>query len=171
MIIKNSKRFIKTNENPIYLADQLQTLYEDNYHIFYTLVLKPAGIKPSTIKNYGAYHYILKLNNNLPSVFVFIENISKYTLHCSMRIEEGVIGEHKNVYNTPHQFRMKIYLDAKLLEIYDINYEPSHEINMKSGISKKILNNSNTKNKLVKSTFLNQWLKTLLNSEYHLINL
>ena len=28
-----------------------------------------------------------------------------------------------------------------------------------------------TENKLVKSTFLNQWLKTLLNSGYHLINL
>jgi hypothetical protein len=88
-----------------------------------------------------------------------------------MRIEEGVIGEHKNIYNTPHQFRMKLYLDAKLLEIYDINYEPNHEINMKSGISKKILNKTNTENKLIKSTFLNQWLKKLLNSEYHLINL
>ena len=41
----------------------------------------------------------------------------------------------------------------------------------KSGISKKILDSSNTENRLVKSTFLNQWLKTLLNAEYHLINL
>jgi len=171
MIIKNSKNYTKKNENPIYLADKLQAVYEDNYHIFSELVLTPAEIKPSTFKSYGVYNYILKLNNNLPSVFVCIENISKYTLHCSMRIEEGVIGEHKNVYNKPYNFRMKLYLDAKLLEIYDINYERKHEINMKSGISKKILDSSNTANRLVKSTFLNQWLKTLLNAEYHLINL
>ncbi|MCH2477067.1 MAG: hypothetical protein MK218_03780 [Gammaproteobacteria bacterium] len=170
MIIKNSKKLSKKNENPIYLAERLQAVYEDNYNIFSELVLKPAEIKPRTIKNYGAYNYILKLNSNLPSVFVCIENISKYTLHCSMRIEEGIVGEHKNVYNTPYNFRMKLYLDAKLLEIYDINFERTHEINTNSGISTKILDSSNTENKLVKSTFLNQWLKTLLNSEYHLLN-
>ena len=88
-----------------------------------------------------------------------------------MRIEEGIVGEHKNVYNTPYNFRMKLYLDANILEIYDINYERKHESNIKSGISKKILDISNTENRLGKSTFLNQWLKTLLNAEYHLINL
>ena len=88
-----------------------------------------------------------------------------------MRIEEGIIGEHKNVYNTPYNFRMKLYLDAKLLEIYDVNYERTQEINMTSGISTKILDNTNTENKLVKSSFLNQWLKTLKSSGYHLINL
>ena len=171
MIVKYSKKLTKKNKNPIYLADRLQAVYEDNYNIFSELVLKPAEIKPKTINNYQAYNYILKLNNNLPSVFVCIENISKYTLHCSMRIEEGIIGEHKNVYNTPYNFRMKLYLDAKLLEIYDVNYERTQEINMTSWISTKILDNANTENKLVKSSFLNQWLKTLLSSGYHLINL
>lgn len=93
MIVKYSKQLTKKNKNPIYLADRLQAVYEDNYNIFSELVLKPAEIKPKTINNYQAYNYILKLNNNLPSVFVCIENISKYTLHCSMRIEEGIIVE------------------------------------------------------------------------------
>ncbi len=171
MIVKYRKNI--NNEkpiNPLILAEKLQLIYHESFDIFNELILKPTEIKSKKIDNYKSINFTLKSSENMPLVYVCIETLSRYTLHCSMRIEGGFVDGSENVYQTPFIFRMKIYLDAQLLEVYDASSDMMKKDNKETQISPKLLNPVSSEIKLIKSEFLNQWLKILNQNGYIYIN-
>ena len=171
MIIKNSKNINHEKPiNPLVAAEKLQHTYHESFDIFNELILKPAEIKSKTIDSYRSVNFTLKSSENMPLVYVCIETLSRYTLHCSMRIDGGILNGNENVYQTPFMFRMKIYLDAKLLEVYDASSHKIKKDKKDTQISPKILNPVSSEIKLIKSEFLNHWLKILKQADYKYIN-
>ena len=171
MIIKQSKNVNHENPiNPLVVAEKLQHIYQESFDIFNELILKPSGIKSKTIDSYRSINFTLKSSENMPLVYVCIETLSRYTLHCSMRIEEGIVDGNENVYQTPFIYRMKIYLDAQLLEVYDASSHIIKKDKKDTQISPKLLNPVSSEKKLIKSEFLNRWLKMLKQNGYTCIN-
>ena len=65
---------------------------------------------------------------------------------------------------------MKIYLDAQLLEVYDASSHIIKKDKKDTQISPKLLNPVSSEKKLIKSEFLNRWLKMLKQNGYTYIN-
>ena len=171
MIIKYSKNINHEKPiNPLVVAEKLQHIYHESFDIFNELILKPTEIKSKTIDSYRSVNFTLKSSENMPLVYVCVETLSRYTLHCSMRIEEGILEGNDNVYQTPFIFRMKIYLDAQLLEVYDASSHIIKKDKKDTQISPKLLNPVSSEIKLIKSEFLNRWLKILKQTGYTYIN-
>ncbi len=156
--------------NPIILAEKLQKNYEESFNIFSELLLEPLTIEPNSIGKYKLMNFTLQSTQSMPLIYVSLETLSKYTLHCSMRIDGGVLKDNTKVYQTPFMFRMKLYLDARLLEVYDASLAPLLRDKKESEISPKLLNPVSTESKLIKSNFLNAWLVSLKNCNYRLLN-
>lgn len=171
MIIKYSKNINHEKPiNPLLVAEKLQNIYDESFDIFNELILKPTGIKSKSIESYRSINFTLKSSENMPLVYICIETLSRYTLHCSMKIEEGILNGNENVYQKPFIFRMKIYLDAQLLEVYDATSHSVKTDNKDTQISTKILNPISSEIKLIRSQFLNRWLKSLKQTDYICIN-
>ena len=91
--------------------------------------------EPAEEGKYSVKTYRLT-NSSMPSIEVCIENLSKYTKHAYMCIDP--LSSNGNVHFRPYTFRTKIYMDAKLIEIYDLSDE-SVSKKLESGISKNLL--------------------------------
>tara|TARA_Y100000590_G_scaffold416854_1_gene516009 strand:+ start:296 stop:820 length:525 start_codon:yes stop_codon:yes gene_type:complete len=171
VIVKYSKNI--NNEkpiNPLIVAEKLQHIYSQSFEIFNELILKPTGIESKSIDKYRSVNFTLKSLEDRPLIYVCVETLSRYTLHCSMRIEGGILNGNDNVYQTPLIFRMKIYLDAQLLEVYDASSQKIKIDKKDTQISPKLLNPISSEVKLIKSDFLYRWLKMLKVSGYAYIN-
>ena len=171
VIIKYSKNINHEKPiNPLLVAEKLQHIYEESFDIFNELILTPTGIKSKSTENYRSINFTLKSSANMPLVYVCIETLSRYTFHCSMKIEGGILNGNDNVYQTPFIFRMKIYLDAKLLEVYDASSHIVKADKKDTQISTKLLNPMSSEIKLIKSQFLYRWLNILKETGYMYIN-
>ena len=141
-------------------------LTEDNFKLFNKLILNsiPNDDQSSHEGKYSVKTYRLT-NPTMPSIEVCIENLSKYTKHAYMCIDP--LTKTGNVHFRPFTFRTKIYLDAKLIEVYDLS-KGTVSKNSESGISKNILKKSGIDEKIILSTIFNDWLKELLSINYQL---
>ena len=112
-------------------------LTEDNFKLFNKLILNsiPNDDQSSHEGKYSVKTYRLT-NPTMPSIEVCIENLSKYTKHAYMCIDP--YKETGNVHYRPYTFRTKIYMDAKLIEVYDLSKDIA-AVKSESGISKKLL--------------------------------
>ena len=141
-------------------------LTEDNFKLFNKLILNsiPNDDQSSHEGKYSVKTYRLT-NPTMPSIEVCIENLSKYTKHAYICIDP--LRKRGNVHFRPFTFRTKIYLDAKLIEVYDLSKETVSK-NSESGISKNLLKKSSIDEKIILSTIFNDWLKELLSINYQL---
>ena len=141
-------------------------LTEDNFKLFNKLILNsiPNHDRYSDQVNYSVKTYRLT-NPTMPSIEVCIENLSKYTKHAYMCIDP--LKKTGNVHFRPFTFRTKIYMDAKLIEVYDLSRETVSK-NSESGISKNLLKKSGINEKIILSTIFNDWMKELLSINYQL---
>ena len=168
------KDYLKSEENPKLISNQdiakLSKLNDDlterNFILFKTLILDSivCDDEPAEVGKYSVKTYRLT-NSSMPSIEVCIENLSKYTKHAYLCIDPlSSIG---NVHFRPYTFRTKIYMDAKLIEIYDLS-EESVSKKLESGISKNLLKKSGIEQKIILSTIFNHWLKELISANYKL---
>ena len=141
-------------------------LTEDNFNLFNKLILNsiPDDDQYSHEGKYSVKTYRLT-NPTMPSIEVCIENLSKYTKHAYMCIDP--LTKTGNVHFRPFTFRTKIYLDAKLIEVYDLSKGRVSK-HSESGISKNLLKKSGIDEKIILSTIFNDWLKELLSINYQL---
>ncbi len=141
-------------------------LTEENFKLFNELILNsiPNDDRDSHEGKYSVKTYRLT-NATMPSIEVCIENLSKYTKHAYMCIDP--LRKTGNVYFRPFIFRTKIYMDAKLIEVYDFSRGTVNK-NSESGISKNLLKKSGMDEKIILSTIFNDWLKELLSINYEL---
>ena len=141
-------------------------LTEENFILFKKLVLDSI-LDDNQSSNKGKYSvttYRLT-NSNMPPIEVCIENLSKFTKHAYMCIDP--LRRTGNVHFRPYTFRTKIYMDAKLIEVYDLTEESASK-KLESGISKSLLNKSGIDQKIILSTIFNDWLKELISVDYQL---
>jgi len=112
-------------------------LTEDNFNLFNKLILDsiPNDDQSSHEGKYSVKTYRLT-NPTMPTIEVCIENLSKYTKHAYMCIDP--LRKTGNVHFRPFTFRTKIYLDEKLIEVYDLS-KGTVSKNSESGISKNLL--------------------------------
>ena len=101
----------------------------------------------------------------MPSIEVCIENLSRYTKHAYMCI--NTLNKTGNVYYRPYTFRTKIYMDAKLIEVYDLS-EDSHGNKTESGISANLLKKTGINEKIILSAMFNDWLNELISVNYQI---
>ena len=168
------KDYLKSEENPKLISNQdiakLSKLNDDlterNFILFKTLILDSivCDDEPAEVGKYSVKTYRLT-NSSMPSIEVCIENLSKYTKHAYMCIDP--LSSNGNVHFRPYTFRTKIYMDAKLIEIYDLS-EESVSKKLESGISKNLLKKSGIEQKIILSTIFNHWLKELISANYKL---
>ncbi len=167
MNIKYSKNINNVKQKDLLIiAEKLQHIYHESFDIFNELILIPAGIKSKSINNYQSADITLKSSENMPLIHVCVETLSRYTLHCSMRMDGGIIKGNENVYQTPFIFRMKLFLDAQLLEVYDAVSHTKKRNKKDTQISLKLLNPVSSELKLIKSEFLKNWLRIIKTSGY-----
>ena len=168
------KDYLKSEQNPKLISNQdiakLSKLNDDlterNFILFKTLILDSVVYddEPAEVGKYSVKTYRLT-NSSMPSIEVCIENLSKYTKHAYLCIDPlSSIG---NVHFRPYTFRTKIYMDAKLIEIYDLS-EESVSKKLESGISKNLLKKSGIEQKIILSRIFNNWLNELISANYKL---
>ena len=168
------KDYLKSEQNPKLISNQdiakLSKLNDDlterNFILFKTLILDSivCDDEPAEVGKYSVKTYRLT-NSSMPSIEVCIENLSKYTKHAYMRIDP--LSSSGNVHFRPYTFRTKIYMDAKLIETYDLS-EESVSKKLESGISKNLLKKSGIEQKIILSTIFNHWLNELISANYKL---
>jgi len=160
------KPTLASNQDIATLSKHNDQLTEHNFRLFKELILDSIhNDDPSSNDHkYSVKTYRLT-NPKMPSIEVCIENLSKYTKHAYMCIDP--YKETGNVHYRPYTFRTKIYMDAKLIEVYDLSKDiPA--VKSESGISKKMLKKSGMKEKIILSTMFNDWLKELISINYQL---
>ncbi len=168
------KDYLKSERNPRLASHQdIATLSklndhlrEKNFILFKKLILDSIfndSVPPDEGK-YSVKTYRLT-NSSMPPIEVCIENLSNYTKHAYMCIDP--LKRTGNVYFRPYTFRTKLYMDAKLIEVYDLA-EESVSKKLESGISKSLLKKSDINQKIILSTIFNHWLKGLINVNYQL---
>tara|TARA_B100001996_G_scaffold81912_2_gene60428 strand:- start:3900 stop:4412 length:513 start_codon:yes stop_codon:yes gene_type:complete len=168
------KDYLKSEQNPRLISNQdIATLSklnnhltEQNFILFKKLILDSTvyDYQPLDEGKYSVSTYRLT-NSSMPSIEVCIENLSKYTKHAYMCIDP--LRKTGNVHFRPYTFRTKIYMDAKLIEVYDLSEESASK-KLESGISKSLLKRSGIKQKIILSTIFNHWLKELISVNYQL---
>ena len=141
-------------------------LTEENFILFKKLILEPLPYEDeaSHDQKYSVTTYRLT-NPELPSIEVCIENLSRYTKHAYMCINS--INRTGNVYFRPYTFRTKIYMDAKLIDVYDLSDDNSRN-QSQSGISTSLLNKPNMNDKIILSSMFNDWLSELITLNYRI---
>ena len=77
------------------------------------------------------------------------------------------INKTGNVYFRPYIFRTKIYMDAKLIEVYDLS-DDNLRNQSQSGISTKLLNKPDINEKIILSAMFNDWLSELISLNYQI---
>jgi len=168
------KDYLKFEQNPklisnkdiVTLSKLNDQLTENNFRLFKELILDsiPKCNQTSYGDKYSVTTYRLT-NSTMPSIEVCIENLSKYTKHAYMCIDP--MKKTGNVHFRPFTFRTKIYVDAKLIEVYDLSEETVSE-QSESGISKSLLRKADIEEKIILSTIFNDWLKELISVNYQL---
>ena len=168
------KDYLKFEQKPKLVSNQdIATLSkindhltEDNFKLFNELILNsiPNDDRYPHEGKYSVKTYRLT-NTTMPSIEVCIENLSKYTKHAYMCIDP--LRKRGNVHFRPFTFRTKIYMDAKLIEVYDLSRETVRK-NSESGLSMNLLKKSGIDEKIILSTMFNDWLKELLSINYKL---
>ena len=141
-------------------------LTEENFILFKKLILDslPYEDEDTHDQKYSVTTYRLT-NPELPSIEVCIENLSRYTKHAYMCINS--INRTGNVYFRPYTFRTKIYMDAKLIEVYDLS-DDNLRNQSQSGISTSLLNKPNMNDKIILSAMFNDWLSELISLNYRI---
>tara|TARA_B100001996_G_C18509470_1_gene534734 strand:- start:225 stop:737 length:513 start_codon:yes stop_codon:yes gene_type:complete len=141
-------------------------LTEENFILFKKLILDslPYEDEAAHDQKYSVTTYRLT-NPELPSIEVCIENLSRYTKHAYMCINS--INRTGNVYFRPYTFRTKIYMDAKLIEVYDLS-DDNLRNQSQSGISTSLLNKPNMNDKIILSAMFNDWLSELISLNYRI---
>ena len=155
-----------SNQDIATLSSINNHLTEENFVLFKKLILDSIihdNESPDKDK-YTVSTYRLT-NSNMPPIEVCIENLSKFTKHAYMCIDP--LRRTGNVHFRPYTFRTKIYMDAKLIEVYDLT-EESVSNKLESGISKRLLKKSGINQKIILSTIFNHWLKELISANYKL---
>ena len=116
-------------------------LTEENFILFKKLILDslPYEDVATHDQKYSVTTYRLT-SPEMPSIEVCIENLSRYTKHAYMCINS--LNRTGNVYFRPYTFRIKIYMDAKLIEVYDLS-DDNPRNQTQSGISTSLLNKPN----------------------------
>ncbi len=153
-----------SNQDIATLSSINNDLTEENFVLFKKLILDSIihdNESPDKDK-YTVSTYRLT-NSNMPPIEVCIENLSKFTKHAYMCIDP--LRRTGNVHFRPYTFRTKIYMDAKLIEVYDLT-EESVSNKLESGISKRLLKKSGINQKIILSTIFNHWLKELISVNY-----
>ena len=168
------KDYLKFEQNPklplnndiVALSKINDRLTEENFILFKKLILDslPYEDEASHDQKYSVTTYRLT-NPELPSIDVCIENLSRYTKHAYMCINS--INRTGNVYFRPYTFRTKIYMDAKLIEVYDLS-EDSHGNKTESGISANLLKKTGVNEKIILSAMFNDWLNELISVNYQI---
>ena len=77
------------------------------------------------------------------------------------------INKTGNVYFRPYTFRTKIYMDAKLIEVYDLS-EDIQGNKTGSGISVSLLKKPGINEKIILSAMFNDLLNELISVNYHI---
>jgi len=141
-------------------------LTEENFILFKKIILDslPYEDEAAHDQKYSVTTYRLT-NPELPSIEVCIENLSRYTKHAYMCINS--INRTGNVYFRPYTFRTKIYMDAKLIEVYDLS-DDNLRNQSQSGISTSLLNKPNMNDKIILSAMFNDWLSELISLNYRI---
>ena len=163
-IEQNSK--LRLNNDFAALSRINDQLTEENFILFKKLILDslPYEDEASHDQKYSVTTYRLT-NPELPSIEVCIENLSRYTKHAYMCINS--INRTGNVYFRPYTFRTKIYMDAKLIDVYDLSDDNSRN-QSQSGISISLLNKPNMNDKIILSAMFNDWLSELISLNYRI---
>jgi len=168
------KDYLKFEQNPkLRLNNDIAALSrindrltEENFILFKKLILDslPYEDEASHDQKYSITTYRLT-NPELPSIEVCIENLSRYTKHAYMCINS--INSTGNVYFRPYTFRTKIYMDAKLIEVYDLS-DDNPRNQTQSGISTSLLNKTNMNDRIILSAMFNDWLSELISLNYRI---
>ena len=168
------KDYLKFEQNPkLRLNNDIAALSrindrltEENFILFKKLILDslPYDDEASHDQKYSVTTYRLT-NPELPSIEVCIENLSRYTKHAYMCINS--LNRTGNVYFRPYTFRTKIYMDAKLIEVYDLS-DDNPRNQTQSGISTSLLNKPNMNDKIILSAMFNDWLSELISLNYRI---
>lgn len=168
------KDYLKFEQNPkltlnhdiAALSKINDRLTEENFILFKKLILDSLHSKDeaSHDQKYSVTTHKLK-NPQMPSVEVCIENLSRYTKHAYMCINS--INRTGNVYFRPYTFRTKIYMDAKLIEVYDLSGDNLRN-QSKSGISTSLLKKPDINEKIILSAMFNDWLSELITLNYRI---
>ena len=168
------KDYLKFEQNPkLRLNNDIAALSrindrltEENFTLFKKLILDslPYDDEASHDQKYSITTYRLT-NPELPSIEVCIENLSRYTKHAYMCINS--LNRTGNVYFRPYTFRTKIYMDAKLIEVYDLS-DDNPRNQTQSGISTSLLNKPNMNEKIILSAMFNDWLSELISLNYRI---
>ena len=168
------KDYLKFEQNPkLRLNNDIAALSrindrltEENFILFKKLILDslPYEDEASHDQKYSITTYRLT-NPELPSIEVCIENLSRYTKHAYMCINS--LNRTGNVYFRPYTFRTKIYMDAKLIEVYDLSDDNTRN-QTQSGISTSLLNKPNMNDKIILSAMFNDWLSELISLNYRI---
>lgn len=168
------KDYLKFEQNPklqpkndiAALSKINDRLTEENFILFRKLILDsiPYDDETSHDQKYSVKTYRLT-NPEMPSIEVCIENLSRYTKHAYMCINPT----HRtgNVYFRPYTFRTKIYMDAKLIEVYDLS-EDIQGNKTGSGISVSLLKKPGINEKIILSAMFNDWLSELISVNYQI---
>ena len=157
---------LRLNNDIAELSRMNDRLTEENFILFKKLILDslPYEDEASHDQKYSVTTYMLT-NPELPSIEVCIENLSKYTKHAYMCINS--INRAGNVYFRPYTFRTKIYMDARLIEVYDLSDGNSGN-QSQSGISISLLNKPDISDKIILSAMFNDWLSELISLNYRI---
>ena len=168
------KDYLKFEQNPklplnndiAALSKINDRLTEENFILFKKLILDSLHSKDeaSHDQKYSVTTHKLK-NPQMPSVEVCIENLSRYTKHAYMCINS--INKTGNVYFRPYTFRTKIYMDAKIIEVYDLSDDDLRN-QSQSGISTSLLKKPDINEKIILSAMFNDWLSELISLNYQI---
>ena len=166
------KDYLKFEQNPnlqpkndiAALSKINDRLTEENFILFKKLILDsiPSEDETSHNQKYSVKTYRLT-NREMPSIEVCIENLSRYTKHAYMCINP--LNKTGNVYYRPYTFRTKIYMDAKLIEVYDLS-DDNLRNQSQSGISTSLLKKPDINEKIILSAMFNDWLSELITLNY-----
>ena len=168
------KDYLKFQQNPklslnndiAALSKINDRLTEENFILFKKLILDslPYEDVATHDQKYSVTTYRLT-SPEMPSIEVCIENLSRYTKHAYMCINS--INKTGNVYFRPYTFRTKIYMDAKLIEVYDLS-DDNLTKQSQSGISTSLLKKPDINEKIILSAMFNDWLSELISLNYQI---
>ena len=153
---------------PDLLIDDLYSVYEQNYNILYSLLSKPLA------KHTGLYFnketiIELMLTSKLGhrEIQINMNTLSSYTVDIEMHYREDYSEKINYIFN----LRVRLFLDAKILEVRQVDINPNSLHGNDNSTMLKIDDSKPEKNiqsNFTKSLIVNKWFKKLINDRYSL---
>jgi len=153
---------------PDLLIDDLYSVYEQNYKILYSLLSKPlAKHTGSSFNKETTIELMLTSNLGHRDIQINMNTLSSYTADIEMYYRE----DHSEKINYIFNLRVRLFLDAKILEVRRVNLN-TNSLHGNDNSTMLKFDDSKTEHgiqsNLTKSLIVNKWFRKLVIDKYNL---